>query len=262
MPGCLLWLFAWYDGWNNSFHKGYEQFWVGPLTGWLGVMLFIAAMLYVPMAQVRQASSGDWRSFYQFRMIWRVVRRRWIACLGLALLYSAFSVPVTALKTIPAFFPQMISDSMNWTEAQVFSFLRWYFFWSCLAVFPIHVMLRLVAARIYAVGVLAAVKDESVAVGELSELERQQMNRLDLLAPRQPRRRHVLLRAIGWGTSRAARALATIALLLVWFSFVAQIFIAEFLCYHPITGWLNQPLVQLPWFFFGPTPFAIVVRIL
>src|SRR5262245_51978657 len=137
MPGCLLWLFAWYDGWNNSFHKGYEQFWVGPLTGWLGVMLFIAAMLYVPMAQVRQAITGDWRSFYQFRLIWRLVRRRWIACLGLAVLYSACSVPVTILKTVPAFVPQMVPAAATWEEAQVLAFLRQYFFFGCLVVFPI-----------------------------------------------------------------------------------------------------------------------------
>src|SRR5881397_3409231 len=54
MPGCILWLFAWYDGWNNSFNKGYEQAPVGPLTGIFGVLLFIAAMLYVPLAQARQ----------------------------------------------------------------------------------------------------------------------------------------------------------------------------------------------------------------
>ena len=51
LPACGLWLFAWYDGWNNSFTKGYEQAGVGPGTELLGVGLFIAAMLYVPMAQ-------------------------------------------------------------------------------------------------------------------------------------------------------------------------------------------------------------------
>jgi hypothetical protein len=35
---------------------------------------------------------------------------------------------------------------------------------------------------------------------------------------------------------------------LVWFTFIAQVYIAEFLHYHPMTAWLNQSLVQLPWF--------------
>jgi hypothetical protein len=39
---------------------------------------------------------------------------------------------------------------------------------------------------------------------------------------------------------------------MVWFTFVAQIFISEFINYHPVIGWLNQPLVQLPWFHYVP----------
>ena len=58
MPACVLWMFSWYAGWDNSFNKGYEQAWVGPTTGLLGVAMFIAAMFYVPMAQARQAVTG------------------------------------------------------------------------------------------------------------------------------------------------------------------------------------------------------------
>ncbi|MFW6124765.1 MAG: hypothetical protein ACOC46_01345, partial [Pirellulales bacterium] len=87
LPACLLWLFAWHGGWNNSFHKGYEQWWVGPLTGWLGVGLFLLAMLYVPMAQARQAVTGEWRSFYHFRLVRTLIRRRPAACVALAALY-------------------------------------------------------------------------------------------------------------------------------------------------------------------------------
>ena len=90
MPGCLLMLFSWYHGWNNSFNKGYEQAAVGPLTGLLGLILFILAMLYVPMAQTRQAATGEWKSFYDFRLVRKLVLRRWPACLGLAILLFAF----------------------------------------------------------------------------------------------------------------------------------------------------------------------------
>ena len=64
LPTGLLWVFAWYDGWNNSFNKGYEQYYVGMIIGGIGVLLFIAAMFYVPLAQARQAVTGDWRAFY------------------------------------------------------------------------------------------------------------------------------------------------------------------------------------------------------
>ena len=58
LPGCLLWLFAWYDGWNNSFNKGYEQAAVGLVVFILGMFLFVGSMFYVPMAQARFASTG------------------------------------------------------------------------------------------------------------------------------------------------------------------------------------------------------------
>jgi hypothetical protein len=38
----------------------------------------------------------------------------------------------------------------------------------------------------------------------------------------------------------------------LWFAFVAQIFVSEFFNYHPVVGWLNQPLVHLPWFRYIP----------
>ena len=33
LPAGLLWLIAWWSGWNNSFSKGYEQAWVGSRIG-------------------------------------------------------------------------------------------------------------------------------------------------------------------------------------------------------------------------------------
>src|SRR5262249_16419104 len=42
--GCLLMLVSWEFGWLNSFNKGYEQAWIGPTTGFLGVLLLIAAL--------------------------------------------------------------------------------------------------------------------------------------------------------------------------------------------------------------------------
>ena len=45
---------------------------------------------------------------------------------------------------------------------------------------------------------------------------------------------------------------AAFAMFLVWFSFGAQIYIAQFMNYIP-DAWLNQPLVQLPLFHFIPS---------
>jgi hypothetical protein len=253
LPGCILWLFAWYDGWNNSFNKGYEQAAVGPLTGIAGVILFIGAMFYVPMAQARQAATGQWKSFYQFRLIWGLIRRQWLAGLGLAVLYAAFSLPVTILKTVPAFFPQMNATLHDASPVQALGILKTYFFWASLVVFPAYVILRLVAARIYANAVFTATQKGTLPEDALAEIEWEALHRLDLLEVRPEPPRHVLVRAVTWAGSRAGRVTSTVLLVLVWFGFVAQIFTSEFFNYHPAKGWLNQPLVQLPWFNYIPS---------
>ena len=63
-----------------------------------------------------------------------------------------------------------------------------------------------------------------------------------------PKLVELIARTGSWG----ARLGALGALGFVWFLFVAQIFVTEFLGYHPQVGWLNQPLVQVPWFRYLP----------
>lgn len=254
MPACGLWLFAWYDGWNNSFHKGYEQFWVGPLTGWLGVMLFIAAMMYVPLAQARQAAGGDWRAFYDFRLVRRLIRRRRLSCLGLALAYALAALPVTVLRMVPAFQEQagFALFQNRETPAAMIDALNQYALIAAGILFPLFVGLHLLAARIYAGAVLGAVRDGELEPDELGNAERFTLSRLGLLAPAAGRTRPLLVRGLK-RTGRGAAALLTgTAAVLVWFTFVAQIFVAEFFNYHPFLGWLNQPLVHLPWLHYVP----------
>ena len=253
LPGCVLWLFSWYDGWNNSFNKGYEQAVVGPLTGLLGVAVFIAAMFYVPMTQARQASTGAWRSFYQFGLVWRLVRRRWFASVGLGVLYAAASLPLVVFKVLPAYFSHMKPALSDAPAAEVLRLLNRYHFWVALVVFPAFVILRLVAARIYASALLSATQRGAVTEDELGEAEWEALHRLDLLQIKPQPVRHVFVRMVAWAGSRAGRAVATVLLALVWFAFVAQIYASEFMNYHPGIGFLNQPLVQLPWFRYIPS---------
>jgi len=245
LPGCGLWLFSWYDGWNNSFNKGYEQYWVGPLTGWLGVMLFILAMFYVPMGLARQAVTGQWRSFYDFALVRAVARERWVACLALAAGFALANVPVMLMKTAPVVFDRLPGyDRM--TDAEVVAMVkRFYFF--CGPVFFVLVMrLRVWAAGIYAGGVVGALHRGKVEARMLSEREREALESAGLMAGEVRPQRHVVLRWTIDMTGRAARWTGAVIVFVVWFTFVAQIFVSEFLNYHPLIGWLNQPLIQLP----------------
>ena len=176
LPGCLLMAFSWYDGWNNSFNKGYEQAIVGPLTGVTGLLLFLLAMFYVPLAQARQAVTGEWTSFYDFRLVGRLIVRRWPACLGLAILYSLASVPVQMLRVLPEFFPQFGEQSPAYVAtlpaATITDDLNSYFFWSAAYLFPAFVVLRIIAARIYATGLLGAVEAGIISPDALRVRER------------------------------------------------------------------------------------------
>jgi len=252
LPACVLMLFGWYDGWNNSFNKGYEQFLVGPGISWLGIMLFIAAMIYSPMAQARQAVTGKWRSFYQFRLVWSLVRRRWLACFGLAMLYALCSVPMLILGSIVMFLPNINPKLADLTPAQTIQVLNTYFFWSALFVFPAFVLLRLVAAHIYGTALLKAVQTGAVLQDALAESEWQTLHRLELLQVQPPRVRHPVLRIVTWAGTRAGRITFGFLTGLIWFVFIVQLYITQFFNYRGAQIWLSQPLVHLPWFHHMP----------
>ena len=251
LPGCVLWLFAWYAGWQNSFSKGYEHAQVGALTGLLGVALFIAVMFYVPMAQARQASTGQWRSFYEFSLIWTLVRSRWWACIKLAMLYAFFGLISMVLKTAPIGFDRS-PEYETLSDSEALERLEAYFFGAGAIVLAAYIAVRLVAARIYADSLLTAIQQGIIPIERLAESEHAVLDRLDLLQVQPSPPRHIVIRAVGGVSRLAVQIGAGVVLALVWFIFVVEIFVSEFFNYHPLVGWLNQPLIQLPWFRYVP----------
>jgi hypothetical protein len=252
LPAGILWWFGWYDGWNNSFNKGYEQAAVGPLISFLGIAWFIAAMFYVPLAQARQAVTGDWRAFYDFKLIWRLARARWPQCVLLAISYLLLSIPLAVLKTSPMFWMHDSNLLGSMTPVQVISMLTRYFFWCGLLVVPAYVGLHWLGARVYATALVVLLQKGEVHASELRPTERAVLDGLEFLGPQPERQKRLWLRAATWAGTRLGRMVGATLLVLIWFGFVAQIYISEFLNYHSGIGWLNQPLVQLPWFRYFP----------
>lgn len=245
-PAGVLMLFSWYDGWNNSFSKGYEQAVVGPLTGALGIILFIVAMLYVPLAQARQAATGEWRAFHHYRLNWRLARRQWAAGVFIAGCYSLFTIPVAAERVLPMFLPQIHPSLASLTNEQAAKVLGTYFFWGSFVLFPLYVALRLMAGRIYATALLAAVKSGAVAPDELTTWEQTELGRLGFVPDVPVVRRHPLVRVAARTSVLSMQGAAMAAAVVLWFTAIAQTYVAQFLNYLPLSGWLNQPLVQLP----------------
>lgn len=269
-PACALWIFSWYDGWNNSFNKGYEQAAVGPVTGLAGVSLFIAAMFYLPMAQTRHAATGDWRAFYQFRLIWTLIRRRWLESLGLAMLISALSLPIMVLKTAPGMFTAMSPDKSapaengfrkmvssnfeNLSPKEAAQKLKAYYFLCGLYVLPALLVMRYAAARVYASSVIHCVQSGVLPEDSLHENEWRVLSRLDLLFVRPQPKRNRFVGAIAWVRTKAGAAAVGVAMFFVYFTLVAQVYVGEFLHKNDrALGWWNQPLVQLPYFNYTPS---------
>ena len=253
LPSGLLWWFGWDYGWNISYYKSYEQFAIGTGMAAIGIVLFVVAMFYVPMAQARQAVTGQWRTFFQFHLVWRIVQQQWVRCIGLAMLCGLCAVPINALKVAPMYLAGRGAEPEFASEAAAYAYLNSYYFWMALVGFPLFVLLRLVSARIYAAGILALVRENKVGLDELAPIERTALERLQMLRGAPSVQRHWLARLMLWALTRAGRFFTGGFLVLVWLGCVAQMYISEFLHYHEWgRGWINQPLLQLPLFNYMP----------
>lgn len=253
----LLWQFGWYAGWDNSFNKGYEQFSAGQQISLSGIGMFLLTMLYVPMAQARQAVTGEWRSFYDFKTVWRVIQQRRLFCLILAALFSLVAFPLRVLMMIPVGFPIGDQTRESMTDAQLLDFIQNYYFWVSMAGFLGFVAVRIVVARVYASGIALAVRAGTVPIDALRGFELRAVTQLGLaqialqLSPS-------FVTRVAIRTARPVwRAAATLATLVVWFTFVAQLYVSQFINYRPPTyGFMNQPIIQAPVFRYIPDALA------
>lgn len=276
LPAGMLWALGWWGGWQNSFHKGYEQAAVGPGVSVLGIALFVAAMCYVPMALTRQAVTGQWQAFWQWRTVVTLLRHSWLPTAALALLFAGLNMGAMTLKSWPYFAPQMRTSAnpappagtatpsprtapatagIDWdqlTDAQALAHLNRHFLVSAVYVFGALLLLRSAAARIYAGAMLRCVQSGALRGEQLAENERLLLQRLQLHPTRARPPRPSWNRVLAFTASGTAAALGMLATVLLWLGFVAQIYVSEFLQFHPVIGWLNQPLVQLPWFRYVP----------
>jgi len=252
LPGCLLWAVAWFGGWQNSFNKGYEHAWFGPTVFLLGMLLFSAAMGYVPLAQARQASTGDWRRFYDFRLIWRLVRRQWLASLALAVVWAGASGLVLLVKLMPQI-AQYIPSLMDRPPAEVVSISQQFFAVMALGLYPLFVGLRLLAARVYAHALRTGYQSGALTEDDLGDAEWHALRRLELLVPAPLPERRWFVRLAAWLATRTGQVAAAAAVFAVWFVFSFLVVVSEFAAITEYgRGWCNQPMIQLPWFDYTP----------
>ena len=210
-------------------------------------------MFYLPIAQARQAVSGDWRAFFHFKAIRNLIKRRWFFCFVLAGLYAVVSIPVMFSKSAIYFIgtdPKV--EAMTAVE-QLQHLNNYLFTVSLFIVFPAFVFLRLVAARIYASSLREAVKSGDAEQARLSEFESDAFRTLGI-SERPQKERALPTRFVLWTGSLSGRITAGILCFLIWFAFAFQPVMQQFFIYQPGgKGYLNHPLVQLPYFHFVPS---------
>lgn len=255
LPGCFLWWAAWYDGWNTSFNKGYENSAVGAITWFAGSFLFIAAMMYVPMAWAHHAATGDARAFFQFGVVTRLIRKRLAATVLFAACFALACAPIIVLRVMPSFLPQMIDLEVETaTPETIQSVANTFILVSGLVAFLLYVMVHLFAARLYRPAVLKLLNEDPGALETLPPVLKEGLIRLGLVSEVHGRLRHPLIRVVV-GTARlSVRVALSLALFLLWAFIVFEILVSEFLIHRPISGWLNQQLVHLPSLFFQTNP--------
>lgn len=210
LPAQVLWLVAWWAGWENSFNKGYEQSWVGPVTGLLAVAYFGAAMIFVPLAEARFAVERSWRGFFDFPLLWRMARRNPLTVLALTSVFVVAGLLVAGLRIAP-----LGLGNSGATPDQIAQIAGLYSWLCALTLFPLYWLSRAIAARLYR----GAAAERTTMTG-------------------------------GWGWIVAPFAAAwsgavLTAALALWVFFAFLIFAGQFLVYDPL-AWLNHPILQIP----------------
>lgn len=228
LPFTGFWLSAWWAGWENSFNKGYEQAFVGPLLGLGGIGVFVLVMVYLPMALAHQAVEQRAFAFFELKRVRSAVAYSGWRYVLLAAVTVIFALPIFASRGLPNFAEGFYPRLAEMTPEQVAALRFQIRLATAGYVFVSLVILRRWSARIYSTAVLQA------AAGPDRDLWAN--TALSAAIPAAPGRR----------PRRLFRIVRFLLLLACWFGLAVLIFVGQFLN-HDWLVWLSHPYVFLPW---------------
>lgn len=225
LPFSLLWMGAWWAGWENSFNKGYEQAFIGPSVFLTGTALVAVILPVLPLMLAHVATEDRLSAAYEMRRIRGVAaqsgwRLAWMSAVTLILavpFFAAHGVIIMGHEFFPGL-EDMTPEAAAGLKGQITLGLAAFAFGALMA-------LRAMAARVYAFAAprAAALRpglwDGSVA----SEAAR----------PAQARSR---LAVALWGMLAIACS-AAFALLILSTQFLD----------HAWWRWITHPYFGLPW---------------
>ncbi|MEL6574704.1 MAG: hypothetical protein AAFQ81_02345 [Pseudomonadota bacterium] len=213
LPFTLLWMLSWWGGWENSFNKGYEQSWVGPVVGLVGVALALPLLARLPMALAYQAVEGRMSAFFARRHVASLIEAAGWRYVGLTLLSAIAALPLFAMQALPTFVEGWSPGFAERSAEEIETFITRYRLLATAYLILALVALRRMAARLHVRASLAL---------EANWSSRSMSSRLGAWM------RQILI----WAC---------------WFTVVAQVFVAQFVN-HQWVVWLLPPFSMLPWF--------------
>ena len=234
----ILWSYAWWAGWSNSFNKGYEQSEVGPLTFVVGVGVFIGVMSYLPMALAHQAATGKWRDFFRARTVWMIISRNRIRWLLLSIAWGLAAVPLFFFRATPVFVESFVPGFFEQPEADITRFANSLHFWATVYVFMATIILRRLTSRMYAKSLSVLVREGRLR--DASGWGVEMCKRLQKLPAGSQRK------VAGGVIRRLTTSFAIILNIIIWSGFAFLILVGQFFN-HDWYLWVMHPLIQIPW---------------
>jgi len=226
LPFTVLWLGAWWVGWENSFNKGYEQAAVGPSVWFLASLVALPILTHLPFGLAHAAFEGKLSAFFEWRRIRSVVSSAGWRVAWLALMSGALCVPFFGMRAIPVFIEGVVPGFENMTHENQAQIAQWFDLFGAALAFVLVLFLRQRAACIYAIAVPRA------AAGRFAHLWVG----------------HTAQRVVPVGRT-PTRVVSTFWLLIacvVWFGLPALIVMGQFMNYDSLL-WLTHPMFLLPW---------------
>ena len=230
LPFGTILLLSWWAGWENSFNKGYEQAWVGPVLAAIGSALAVFTLVHLPMALAHHAAEQRVGAIWSLGLIRRLIGRvRW-RYLMLTLATIFLSAPLFLIQILPTFIESIYPELATASPAEIEEFSLRYFGAATVYLVLFLFVLRRWAARLYARAALLHQSSELHFIHQVADtLDRPP-------APARP------------APGRTGGIITGVLMVAAWLAFVAALYVAQF-ANHAWWNWISFPLTGLPWIF-------------
>lgn len=150
LPFSLLWLGAWWAGWENSFNKGYEQAFVGPSVFLLGALLAALILPALPLMLAHLAVEDRLSAGFELRRIRSLIAQAGWRIPALAFLTALFALPFAGVRGLITTATQWAPQLEDMTPDEIAAVKFWIALTLAAGAFLGLWVLRTLAARLYA----------------------------------------------------------------------------------------------------------------